>query len=60
MSGVNSMESCQDGAGQFTPPKAFRGIHLFTVRIPGIRMLARYADYDVANDWFERGVGFGS
>lgn len=54
------MESCQDGAGQFTPLKAFCGIHLFTVRIPGIRMLARYADYDVENDWFERIVGFGS
>ena len=54
------MESCQDGAGQFTPSKAFRGIHLFTVRIPGIRMLTRYADDDVAKDWFERIAGFGS
>ena len=38
----------------------FAGINLFTVRIPGIRLLERYADYDVANDWFEKIVGFGS
>ena len=37
----------------------FAGISLFAVRIPGIRLLERYADYDVANDRFEKIVGFG-
>ena len=34
--------------------KAFGEINLFTVRIPGIRLLERYANGEIANDWFEK------
>jgi len=54
------MESRQGGAGKFVPATAFRNVNLFTVRIPGIRLLARYADYDIANDWFEKIVSMSS
>ena len=33
--------------------EAFKDIKLFTVRIPGISLLRRYANYEVANDWFK-------
>jgi hypothetical protein len=38
--------------------RAFEDINLFTVRIPGISLLQRYANYVVANDWFEKIVHF--
>lgn len=38
---------------------AFSEVHLFTVRVPGLRLLERYAKWDEpANDWFEKIVGF--
>ena len=36
---------------------AFRDVHLYTVRVPGLRLLERYAKYELANDWFETIVG---
>ena len=32
---------------------AFSDVNLFTVRVPGLRLLERYAKYELANDWFE-------
>ena len=32
---------------------AFSDVRLFTVRVPGLRLLERYAKYELANDWFE-------
>ena len=38
--------------------EAFEDINLFTVRIPGIRLLERYANYCRADDWFRKIVRF--
>lgn len=54
------MESWQGGQDAYFPASAFRDINLFAVRIPGIRLLERYAVYDIADDWFKDIVGFGS
>lgn len=43
----------EDGKDVVNPAEAFKGINLFTVRIPGIRLLERYANWEIANDWFE-------
>jgi len=41
--------------------KAFKDIHLYTVRIPGMCLISRYAHgQEPANDWFEKIVRFGS
>ena len=48
------LKSKQNGVGEFRRAKAFKGINLFAVRIPGIRLLERYANWEVANDWFEK------
>ena len=38
---------------------SFKDVHLYTVRVPGLQLLGRYAKHDEpANDWFERIVSF--
>lgn len=46
--------SRQKGSDKFERAKAFKGINLFAVRIPGIRLLDRYANWEIADDWFEK------
>jgi hypothetical protein len=48
------LKSKQNGVGEFRRAKAFKGINLFAVRVPGIRLLERYANWEVANNWFEK------
>lgn len=49
-----ALKSRQQGSNQFNRAQAFKDINLFAVRIPGIRLLERYANWEVANDWFEK------
>ena len=44
----------KDGRDVIEPPPPFEGINLFTVRIPGICLLERYANSEIANDWLEK------
>ena len=64
-----SMEGARDGQNRPTVWKsetvswnrtvcAFNDVRLFTVRIPGLRLLERYARCELANDWFEAIVNF--
>ena len=46
--------SRKKGSADVEETVAFKDIKLFTVRIPGISLLRRYANYDDANDWFEK------
>ena len=39
--------------GAVIPAKAFKEINLFAVRIPGLHLLERYANYMDGKDWFE-------
>lgn len=48
----------QSGKETIEAPPAFAGINLFTVRIPGIRLLERYGNYELAEDWFEKIVSW--
>lgn len=45
--------SRKKGSADVEETVAFKDIKLFTVRIPGISLLRRYANYDDANDWFK-------
>ena len=57
---IDFTEKITIGRNEVKKAGAFEDINLFTVRIPGIRLLQRYANYVVANDWFETIVGFAS
>lgn len=55
--GIDFTETITIGSrekGSVKETEAFKDIKLFTVRIPGISLLRRYANYDDANDWFEK------
>ena len=54
--GIDFTETITIGSrekGSVKETEAFKDIKLFTVRIPGISLLRRYANYDDANDWFK-------
>ena len=43
---------------KFYPAKKFNSVNLFTVRIPGIPLLEKYANYMVDDVWFKKIVEF--